>query len=211
MRNSVESQDDVHKVEPGRRHVMIAPSSLNAGGLRVEFLWCGDRFAHVLSLVDPDGDAIPLWRSEEGEANPWRPCPPLQDLSIETLPDARRVALLVGKAGRGHWSASIETVSGQAALLFDIACRTDDGDTVLGSTYYWAAPATAHLFVAADRSWIEARYDNRAVIIVPSREAATPSVIEMVGSAAFAIRPEGQPGSGTIRWKYQVELLTSDV
>src|SRR6187401_2284712 len=110
MRNSVESQDEVHKVEPGRRHMMIAPSSLNVAGLRVEFLWCGDRFAHVVSLADPDGEAIPLWRSEEGEAIP---CPPLQDLSIETLPDGRRVALLVGKAGRGHWSASIETAPGQ--------------------------------------------------------------------------------------------------
>jgi len=102
-------------------------------------------------------------------------------------------------------------IGSTAHLTFDIACRTTDSETVLGSTYHWAAPAAADLLVAADRSWIEARHENRAVIIVPSRDAATSSVIEMVGSVAFAIRPERQPSSGTIRWKYQVELLTSDL
>src|SRR4029450_2825657 len=61
--------------------------------------------------------------------------PPLQNLSIEQLAPGRRVALLVGMSGSSHWSASIESVPGQSAFVFDIACRTTRGGASLGSLY----------------------------------------------------------------------------
>src|SRR5436190_4759521 len=75
--------------------------------LRAEFIWHGDRFAHIISLVNPHGDIQPLLESIEGTtADDWPSSPPLQSLSVEKLPDGRPVALLVGMAGGSHWSAS---------------------------------------------------------------------------------------------------------
>ena len=85
-----------------------------------------------------------MLESVEGSASDdWPASPPLQNLSIEELAPGRRAALLVGMAGRSHWSASIEPVPGQAALLFDVACRTSDSDVSLGSRI--ACSATTRL------------------------------------------------------------------
>jgi hypothetical protein len=105
--------------------------------LRVEFVWRGDRFGHVISLVDADG-ARPLLESVEGSlADAWPPSPPLQSLTIETRQADSRVALLVGMAGRSHWSASIEALPDRAELRFDMACRHTELPAWLGSSYAW--------------------------------------------------------------------------
>lgn len=44
-------------------------------------------------------------------------------------------AMLVGMAGTGHWSASVEVVEAGAAILFDIACRLRGPTPSLRSTY----------------------------------------------------------------------------
>jgi hypothetical protein len=111
-------------------------------GLQVDFRFRGDRFSHVVSLIGRGESPIALLESVEGTATEaWPPSPPLQSLNIESLPDGRRVALLVGMAGRGHWSASIETLPHPAGFLFDIACRTTGSEGKLASTYRLATPA----------------------------------------------------------------------
>lgn len=109
---------------------------LNGDILRIEFVKQGDRYRHLLSMVDSGIEPHPLCESIEGTADdPWPPSPPLQSLRFETLSDSRQVALLLGMAGRGHWSASIEPVAGEAAFLFDVACRAEAFDGWLGSQY----------------------------------------------------------------------------
>ena len=72
----------------------------------------------------------PLLESIEGTAtDDWPPSPPLQSLSIETLPDGRRVALLVGMAGRSHWSASIEAVASAPSLSSTSPAATRSSQT----------------------------------------------------------------------------------
>src|SRR5947208_6718154 len=111
---------------PGRNGLM----------LRVEFRWNNDRFKHVVSIVDVTGQATPLLESLEGTpSDPWPPSPPLQSLHIEKLSDGRRATLLVGMAGRSHWSASIEVALGEAKLVFDLACRHTQQPQRLGSRY----------------------------------------------------------------------------
>src|SRR5436853_5119442 len=91
----------------------VSPTSLETHnatgrGLRVAFTRVKDRFAHTVWLLEGDA-ATPLWASVEGsDADDWPASPALQQLSIETLPDGRRVALLVGMAGTSHWSLSVE-------------------------------------------------------------------------------------------------------
>jgi hypothetical protein len=119
--------------------------------LRVEFVWRGDRFGHVISAIEEDGDQVPLVESVEGtKAEDWPSSPPLQSLRIETLAGGRRAALLVGMAGRSHWSASVEPVVGEAALVFDIACRHPPGAQGLGSRYRRLSEAAERLMLQAD-------------------------------------------------------------
>jgi hypothetical protein len=126
--------------------------------LRVEFIWREDRYRHTISLIDGDGSIVPLFESFEGVSeDDWPPSPPLQTLSIERLPEGRQVALLVGMAGRSHWSASVEPVQGQAAIAFDIACRYKPPREFarpprqLGTRYFPVSPlAQLRLIIAGD-------------------------------------------------------------
>lgn len=105
-------------------------------GVRLEFRWIGDRYGQIISRIQPKRDREILLESREGlPADEWPPSPPLQTLSIEKLTDGRTVALLVGMAGRSHWSASIEPVANRAGLIFDIACRHSTRPNSLGSVY----------------------------------------------------------------------------
>jgi hypothetical protein len=150
--------------------------------LRIEFIWLGDRFRHVISAVHPSGEIQPLLESIEGSAaNNWPPSPPLQSLSIETLADGRRVALLVGMAGGSHWSASIEPTFGSAEFLFDLACRHTKQPTHLGSNYQ-------RLSKSSD-----------VPLIISEEELVTTPV-------SIAIKPHSTPDRGTTRWKFTVRL-----
>src|SRR5262245_31734029 len=105
-------------------------------GLRVEFFWTGDRFGHVVSLVDAAGNSEPVLESIDGRPDEnWPPSPPLQSLNFQSLPDGQRAALLVGMAGGSHWSASIEPSVNGAELVFDMACRQATPAIWLGSRY----------------------------------------------------------------------------
>lgn len=95
-------------------------------GLRATFFWRVDRYAHRLERLE-GGAATQLLESIEGsDLDRWPPSPPLQQLMLEQLPDRRPVALLVGMAGANHWSLSVEAEPGDAALVFDVACRIKD-------------------------------------------------------------------------------------
>ena len=119
--------------------------SINEGHkLRIEFFKMEDRYAHRLSvvLIGKAGEetVVPLAESVEGTADdPWPPSPPLQSLSIEELTLDRTAALLVGMAGRSHWSASIEAEFPPRPFVgtakFQLACRFTTVPQRLGSTY----------------------------------------------------------------------------
>jgi hypothetical protein len=150
--------------------------------LRVEFVWRGDRFGHVLSIVEQDRGVAPLLESIEAHASDlWPPSPPLQSVRIEELAGGRKAALLVGMAGRSHWSASVEPVIGQAALVFDVACRHPAG---------------------AGR--LESRYRNLTKTGEPlAIEAVIGRVVDDVPEIRVAPMEISERG-GTARWKYVV-------
>jgi hypothetical protein len=55
-------------------------------------------------------------------------------VSIETIGD-RDVALLVGMAGKSHWSLSVDIDADRGSIRFDAACRIAVPPESLGSTY----------------------------------------------------------------------------
>lgn len=150
--------------------------------LRIEFIRHGDRFAQFISVIDAAGNAIPALESIEGTSkDEWPTSPPLQSLSIETLPDGRRAALLVGMAGGSHWSASVEPIAGEAALLFDIACRHSKAPIHLGSCYRRLRAGERQVAIVAEGASFVERQDS--VEICPAVAATT---------------------AGMTRWKFSV-------
>jgi len=106
-------------------------------GLRVDFQRVGDQYAHRIVGLGSDGSSAAIIESVEGESTlPWPSSPALQELNIENL-GSSPVAMLIGKAGDGHWSLSIELLNdGEApGLLLDAACRVKSLPANLTSTY----------------------------------------------------------------------------
>lgn len=102
--------------------------------LWVEFARLGDRFVHtVYGAVGKRMETVVV--SVEGtDLENWPASPALQQLSIEHR-EQGEVALLVGMAGRSHWSLSVEAERGRGTLLFDAACLARERPEQCGSCY----------------------------------------------------------------------------
>jgi hypothetical protein len=130
-----------------------AEAVIEADGVRVVFYRDGDRYAHGVEVFDAgQGSWQRVWESLEGAADDvWPPSPPLQQLHIERRAEGP-VALLVGMAGRTHWSAAVEVIGrkvagsesgGTRSIRFDVAARIPatvrggegHSPSRLGSTY----------------------------------------------------------------------------
>ena len=176
--------------------LQLDSTSPSGRALRVEFERQGDRYGHALSAVEPSGEVSALWESVEGDAGEtWPPSPPLQSLRFETVSDGRLAALLLGMAGRGHWSVSIEPVEGEAAFLFDVACRATDFGTWLGSQYRILNQGSSKLQLAVEN--------------LPHHSAELVK-LELMPSRMIGVRclvPQKKDGPATTaRWKYRVSL-----
>ena len=176
---------------------------LEGGGLRVRFAFHDDRYAHEIALAD-GSQWIPVLSSVEGSPeDEWPASPPLQSLHLESRPENRQLALLVGMAGHSHWSMSVELDPAAARVTFDIACRARGGPLGhLGSRYQALHPL--------------AEQGPRRAICIPTATAAMRLGIEICASIGDA-RLESQadaihliaepPASGqprTVRWGYAV-------
>lgn len=166
---------------------------LEAGDLRVRFYWQGDRYAHEVSRRI-DGDWRPLLVSVEGSPqDDWPASPPFQSLHIEERDDGRTLALLVGMAGKSHWSASIEIETRQQQPLpcvsFDVACRVGDCPPgPLGSAYRAADAAASDAGMQIELSH---RYG--------------PATLEhAAGESRVVAQPVAAAGPQTIRWDYRL-------
>ena len=163
--------------------------------LQVEFLRPSDRWQHVISLAKPVPDRpltfVPLFVSLEGAAqDAWPASPVLQNLHFEQLSDNRRAALLVGMAGRSHWSASIEAAGEGCAVLFDIACRVSQTAEFLGSTY----EVSSEFQSAAHRTTV---VGEQAGDFAPPQIEVREQRLAIVSSTR---------AERTIRWKYRIAV-----
>ncbi len=171
------------------------------GVLRIAYREQDDRYAHRIILSAPQED-MTLLESVESEPDVnWPASPPLQDFEIEPRGAGQRVALMVGMAGTGHWSASVEVE--KKFLRFDIACRIREPAKSLGSTY--AAPDVE----------ITLR-DGAALIETPASLPSVELLADPDGSTRFELRDENQLWIGpdgetdelptTVRWKYSLRI-----
>jgi hypothetical protein len=172
---------------PARQTLTAADS-----GLYVEFAWRGDRYQHVIAIRQADGTRRPLLESVEGsEADDWPPSPPLQSLTIEELANGRTAALLVGMAGRSHWSASIEATPGGGELVFDLACRHSGNCDQLSSRYRWLIPADQQALMTIAASPGRVTDDGEVLTISPASDSNTKPTARW----RFVVSSRGAPSS----------------
>jgi hypothetical protein len=166
----------------------MTKQAIESGDLRVVFQSRGDRHGHSIERR-VDGEWRLVLESIEGSPDEdWPASPALQSLHIEHRPNAP-VALLVGKAGTSHWSASVEPFNSQHSLQFDIACRLQQPPQRLGSAYR----------VAGSRS-------HRIVqVSATSRETAC-ELVEQPENGQWQVRPATVTSDypSTIRWRYRI-------
>ncbi len=206
-----------------RYHVNTSPSRLTSapaasahgervlqcGRLLLRFYWRGDRFAHAVSRADAP-DAGPLLESLEGSASEaWPPSGPLQSLHLERQSGSSQVALLVGLAGKSHWSAAVELFPEQSRLRWDVACRVAAGTQGrLGSSYLGKGrlqmlDSRIALFgeAQANASGLAVRLDRS---VGPVRLVADRDHLEIVAE------PDNcGTSAATVRWSYFIEALDS--
>ncbi len=180
---------------------------LEGGGLAVRFVWRDGRFAHAISIVEErSGNSTVVLRSIEGTpSDAWPASPPFQSLHREGAPSERQLALLVGMAGKSHWSASVELDPAVPCICFDVACRVHPGESgPLGSRYRVGDAA------GPDRS------QQTIVLGTFAERQLAVAIDEDIGAGRLAVSddslridavPQG-PGTTakTIRWRYTVRL-----
>jgi len=178
--------------------------SIEAGGLRVRFAFQGDRFAHFVEVAQ-GGEWITLLASMEGSPlEDWPPGPPLQSIHLESRPPERQLALLVGMAGKSHWSASVE-LDPAGWVSFDVACRLRSAEPVrLGSAYRLLQPVGEK----HDTRIVVADCSGHAILCVETWEPGGPARLQVDGEQIGILPTDMAVDSPrTVRWGYRMTRL----
>lgn len=176
---------------------------LEAEGVRVVFMRHGDRFAHRIDVRDESTkDWTTALASQEGsDEDHWPPSPPFQQLHVEHRKEGD-VVLLVGMAGRSHWSAAVDVSPDGKTLRFDVAVRLQTPGASLGSTYDVVDRAAADR-LATDGGAGTAHSGAKVRELGSGEETAPHSLGFHPAEHGEASRP------ATLCWKYQLGLKPS--
>jgi hypothetical protein len=172
-------------------------ATLGTAALRVDFQRCGDRYAHQISHHLSDGTGGLMISQEGSSEDAWPPSPALQSLHLETRPDGTKTAMLVGMAGRSHWSMSVEADVQQNRLLFDVACRVHEPPGWLGSTYNMCAGGKN---LPLDRLALAAWHGGQA------GEEIAVQIDRLSGSVRISAPQAAGTFPHTIRWRYVIGI-----
>ena len=199
------------------------------GPLRVRlcFVWSGDRYAHRLAVTDGGQEQVCFESLEGAAGEAWPPSPALQQLSFQPGASGSQCALLVGMAGKSHWSLSVE--ANESSLVFDVACRVQQSPEWLGSSYRVARLGTngdmkgagvspsnftlaAKQGVFCDPSPSAATMKFERLTLVVEVEANEGVVVRDDREGRLTILPAGRIGDlpATVRWRYRLRLIPPD-
>lgn len=131
----------MNPTEPDRHVLQVVDH--RGRGLRLTWSYAGDRYGHEIAYVSEAGVVVCLVAQLGCDGDPWPSSPPVQQVSLVSPPRGGRAALLLGMAGRSHWSQSVEGVEGVEGALcvvFDIACRAAERPVWLGNAYRTRLP-----------------------------------------------------------------------
>lgn len=131
----------MNPTEPDRHVLQVIDH--RGRGLRLTWSYAGDRYGHEIAYVSEAGVVVCLVAQLGCDGDPWPSSPPVQQVSLVSPPRGGRAALLLGMAGRSHWSQSVEGDEGDEGALrvvFDIACRAAERPVWLGNAYRTRLP-----------------------------------------------------------------------
>ncbi len=169
--------------------------------MRVRFAMANDRYAHEVWLAD-GATWVKVLSSLEGSPNePWPESPALQSLHMEGDRQGQPTALLVGMAGKSHYSLSASLDAAAKCIRFDVACRAGGSQIgPLGSRY---------------RVWqsVESHDDRHAILAsaMPAEASVELEICQQLGSARMEAHGDTigvvaeKPSESlphTVRWGY---------
>jgi hypothetical protein len=132
--------------EPSLAASLSATDSLGRG-VRVRFFLHNNCVTHRIDTVDGLLSSTLLESIDDELVVDWPSSPPVQHVSVSHIVSdfqQGNVAMLTGAISPGHWSMCVsardggigsEHNSAEAELFFDVACRTSELPTFLGSSY----------------------------------------------------------------------------
>jgi hypothetical protein len=171
-------------------------------GLRVQFFRSLDRLAHTISCLAGE-HVTPLLRSREGtDRQQFPPSPPMQQIAIQEV-QQRQVALLVGMAGRSHWSVSLESNGAERRLYFDVACRANPIEGMsLASTYEVLQPVS----IEGHAGEVHVHHRDCDVFLRTIAVGSDTRPPIHLQQNQLEIRPVDQQSGPTTRWAYELVL-----
>ncbi len=175
---------------------------LTAGELCIEFRCVDDRWSHEVFVQSTSGPSRLLSSIEGTLEDDWPPSPPLQELHSA---GAGAPLLLVGMAGRSHWSMSAEAERAARRITLDVACRTSGGGP-LGSSYEVAAGVSWHL----QSCEVRPAGLNWALKVAVDSGVSSECQLLSRDDGGFRFDAGTIPGTSspqTVRWKYTLELV----
>ncbi len=120
--------------------------------------------------------------------------------------------MLVGRAGKSHWSMSVTADEDTPALIFDVACRLREPPGFLGTTYqlsrtdFQVRPTGS----ANARTALEIRPTaaGRPSLLLKVDEiaGAAPATIEVADDQVIIRAPQPTQPQATVRWKYRLSI-----
>lgn len=186
---------------------------LESDRLRVRFWFWKDRYAHQVWLAAGDEWIAVLASVEGSPSEDWPASPPLQSLHFEHLGMANQSALLVGMAGKSHWSASIELDPAGNYARFDIACRVRGAvRPMLGSTYR-AMPSVSVLKTRDGKIEFRATPQGKVSLELSLPEEPPRASCELVEGVARVVvhDPVDSDSSHTVRWRYALRVIDGPI
>jgi len=174
---------------------------MECGQLRLRFYWHQDRFAHAVWRVDWPTEAQFLTSVEGSASEDWPASPPWQSLHLDEQ-DQRHVALLVGMAGKCHWSAAVEFFPDQSRIRWDVACRVRAARQVrLGSRYRTAASMQirdSHQALLGDEA--------AGLVVRLDGEPRHARLLQVADGLEIVVEPSNtSDAAATVRWCYVIE------
>lgn len=196
----------------------IALEALNehGRGVRAEFTWDGDRYAHTIVGVRGN-NVFPLLQSQEGDRNDHSPPSPC----LTELYQQDQIFLLIGATSTSYWSLSVrskeinldndddstidldESSSCINGLAFELACRVKSADCQLGSSYLALNETKCDVFATG----------RLAFAAGPSKEPTfgillrSPTRISSANQQSLNFVPEGKLANRfpyTVEWRYEI-------